>query len=567
MVQSYCVPRWRTIVEDGGATPDLDQHVDLLVMLTVQGFGRDDSKRLDKSADETAPKVAFSTSRAFAAAFLNALPPCELASVFVARILQAAAATKKSLEKKNELDRATQFTGSRAHLENVRVWQMASMAAARMSGSESPALLDDICTSLITLLDSLHLPSITIYIENFLVTFCWRHPQCIQRLLLSKETGLSNYWFRTAHYRMLLGTALVLVNRSLVSDSVAEELVRAVLPILNAVQHPVRYRAVFCCVHWSQNVQLMNRLGQDTRTCVQLAADFYAACGDLSRKILKAEEDWLECYVRHEPSLELLFLAIPCKCREILAECFVPDVLTQALNSFDCSVPEGSENPHSSTDGLALSAQRRHQNVQAAEMARDLRLENGGVMDFQVKRIPWHMLKIDEDLSREAVIESSRRLPMVVCASLLDRAPNIGGLTRTCEVFGLKRIVIPDLAVTRSKEYLNVSVTAERWIRSTVVAPTQLAAWLMEMKGEGYSLVGLEQSRDSVSIVDFQFPRKCVLVLGNELQGMPATFLSMLDHVVEIPQAGTIRSLNVHVAASVMISTYVMQQLRNSNLP
>jgi tRNA G18 (ribose-2'-O)-methylase SpoU len=65
--------------------------------------------------------------------------------------------------------------------------------------------------------------------------------------------------------------------------------------------------------------------------------------------------------------------------------------------------------------------------------------------------IPWHMLKLDESDSREEVLSSSRRLPMVVCASLLDRAPNIGGLTRTCEVFGLEAITIADLKVMQVK--------------------------------------------------------------------------------------------------------------------
>ncbi len=171
------------------------------------------------------------------------------------------------------------------------------------------------------------------------------------------------------------------------------------------------------------------------------------------------------------------------------------------------------------------------------------------------------MLRLDEAESREAVVSSSRRLPMVVCASLLDRAPNIGGLTRTCEVMGLEGIVIGDLKVMLSKDYTAVAVTAEKWIRTEAVAPEALPQWLLHMKNErGYALVGLEQTKDSVSIVDFVFPRKCVLVLGNELRGMPAPLISMLDLVVEIPQRGTIRSLNVHVSASMMIAQYCFQQ-------
>jgi tRNA guanosine-2'-O-methyltransferase len=113
----------------------------------------------------------------------------------------------------------------------------------------------------------------------------------------------------------------------------------------------------------------------------------------------------------------------------------------------------------------------------------------------------------------------------------------------------------------QSKEYTAVAVTAEKWIRTEQVSVESLSIWLQMMKSErGYALVGLEQTKESVSITGFKFPRKCVLLLGNELRGMPAPLISILDHVVEIPQRGTIRSLNVHVSASIMISQYAMQQ-------
>ena len=358
--------------------------------------------------------------------------------------------------------------------------------------------------------------------------------------------------------RILLGSALVLVDRQLVDSALSERLVQAVLPFLNAVQHPVRYRAVYCCAQWAKNEHIVGMLSPTTLSSMRMAADFYEACGDLSRKVIKAEEDWLERYLQDDPSFELIFLRIPCKCPEIMSESFVPDVLKRALGAFGKTVSDSL--PKMASSSQTLPAQKRVQNKQAAQMARNLRDE--GDLDFQVKRIPWHMLKLDEEVGRQAVLESARRLPMVVCASLLDRAPNLGGLTRTSEVFGLQSITVPDANILNSKEFLNVSVTAERWIKCDAVGVADLANWLLEMKTQGYALIGLEQSKDSVSLLEFQFPRKCVLLLGNELQGMPASYLSMLDHVVEIPQLGTIRSLNVHVAGSIMIAEYVKQQLK-----
>ncbi len=156
------------------------------------------------------------------------------------------------------------------------------------------------------------------------------------------------------------------------------------------------------------------------------------------------------------------------------------------------------------------------------------------------------------------------RVCLCVAASFLDKAPNIGGLTRTCEVFGLEAIVVADKRVMQSREYQTVAVTADKWIRTDQVEEARVADWLQEMKRRGYALVGLEQASNSVALQDFVFPRACVLLLGNELKGLPAPYISQLDYVVEIPQSGTIRSLNVHVSASIMIAEYVMQLKRQS---
>jgi tRNA guanosine-2'-O-methyltransferase len=50
-------------------------------------------------------------------------------------------------------------------------------------------------------------------------------------------------------------------------------------------------------------------------------------------------------------------------------------------------------------------------------------------------------------------------------------------------------------------------------------------------------------------------------VLGKEKEGIPVEFIQLLDYCVEIPQLGIIRSLNVHVSASIMMFEYTKQQL------
>jgi len=65
---------------------------------------------------------------------------------------------------------------------------------------------------------------------------------------------------------------------------------------------------------------------------------------------------------------------------------------------------------------------------------------------------------------------------------------------------------------------------------------------------------------------DAWLPMSCqvVVVLGAEKQGIPVEVIQELDIVVEIPQFGVIRSLNVHVSGALLVWQYTQQRLIRS---
>lgn len=91
------------------------------------------------------------------------------------------------------------------------------------------------------------------------------------------------------------------------------------------------------------------------------------------------------------------------------------------------------------------------------------------------------------------------------------------------------------------------------------VGEPDVAAFLKEKKQEGYTLCGLEQTTTSATLGEYEFPEKCVLLLGKERAGVPADLLQMLDQTIEIPQQGITRSLNVHVSGAIAIYEYSKQ--------
>lgn len=81
----------------------------------------------------------------------------------------------------------------------------------------------------------------------------------------------------------------------------------------------------------------------------------------------------------------------------------------------------------------------------------------------------------------------------------------------------------------------------------------------MKMKEKGYTILAAEQTINSKPLQSVTFPKKSLLLLGNEKEGIPPTLLPLTDVCVEVPQVGVIRSLNVHVTGALFVWEYARQ--------
>ncbi|XP_059755482.1 probable methyltransferase TARBP1 isoform X2 [Balaenoptera ricei] len=191
--------------------------------------------------------------------------------------------------------------------------------------------------------------------------------------------------------------------------------------------------------------------------------------------------------------------------------------------------------------------------------------------DVQKKIIPWRNSVPDLDLElvfqdRAAKLGKSHSR-LIVVASLIDKPTNLGGLCRTCEVFGASALVVGNLQCIRDKQFQHLSVSAEQWLPLVEVKPPQLIDYLQQKKAEGYTIVGVEQTVKSLDLTQYCFPEKSLLLLGNEREGIPANLIQQVDVCVEIPQQGITRSLNVHVSGALLVWEYTRQQLLKQGDP
>lgn len=63
-------------------------------------------------------------------------------------------------------------------------------------------------------------------------------------------------------------------------------------------------------------------------------------------------------------------------------------------------------------------------------------------------------------------------------ASLIDKATNLGGLARTCEIFAAQHLIVADIAVLQHRDFTLLSMHAEKWLSVRGVAVADLQQWL-----------------------------------------------------------------------------------------
>jgi tRNA G18 (ribose-2'-O)-methylase SpoU len=78
-------------------------------------------------------------------------------------------------------------------------------------------------------------------------------------------------------------------------------------------------------------------------------------------------------------------------------------------------------------------------------------------------------------------------------------------------------------------------------------------AVIAKLQAEGFTAVAIEQSPESVSLKDFVVPGQVAYVMGNEVIGVEESTLAVVDHVLDIPMLGAKESLNVSVAAGIVM--------------
>jgi len=162
-------------------------------------------------------------------------------------------------------------------------------------------------------------------------------------------------------------------------------------------------------------------------------------------------------------------------------------------------------------------------------------------------------LKITEmqRLSAEEFRRASK-MPLVVVLDNVRSLHNVGSVFRTADAFRVEAVYLCGItSAPPSAEIHKTALGAEDAVAWRYFEQTADA--LAELRSRGYRLAAVEQATDSVAPADFDFSGKTAVVLGHEVKGVGQEAIDLCDACIEIPQHGTKHSLNVSVAAGIII--------------
>ena len=142
---------------------------------------------------------------------------------------------------------------------------------------------------------------------------------------------------------------------------------------------------------------------------------------------------------------------------------------------------------------------------------------------------------------------------LVLALPSLRSGINLSRIVRLSGCFGVGRIIVEG-PVRLDKKIARDGAEAVQLESRRSLHPV-----LKKMKGEGYQVVGLEQTENSECLFDFGFSHKTVLLIGHERHGITEALLELVDRVAEIPVYGLPFSHNVATATSLAVYEYCRQ--------
>jgi 23S rRNA (guanosine2251-2'-O)-methyltransferase len=183
-----------------------------------------------------------------------------------------------------------------------------------------------------------------------------------------------------------------------------------------------------------------------------------------------------------------------------------------------------------------------------------------GVVAFVRERT---MLDLEDLLGKDALATSAP--PLLLALDGVEDPQNLGALLRSADGAGVTGVLMTERrSAPLSAVALKASAGAAEHVR--IARVVNLVRALEQVKAANIWCVGLDE-RGTMDYTEYDFTTPCLLVLGREGAGLHDLVRRSCDHLLRIPMAGKVASLNVSAAGAVVLFEAYRQRRRAQRSP
>ncbi len=152
-----------------------------------------------------------------------------------------------------------------------------------------------------------------------------------------------------------------------------------------------------------------------------------------------------------------------------------------------------------------------------------------------------------------------RQFDLMVVLENIHDPHNVSAILRTCDAVGIPKVSLVYTIEKFPKIGKKSSASAFKWVERQKF--NSIDSCYSELRKNGFKIYASSICDDSKSIYDIDFTEKVAVVLGNEHRGVSSDAEKLADERIMIPMFGMVQSLNVSVAAAIILYEAARQRI------
>jgi len=139
---------------------------------------------------------------------------------------------------------------------------------------------------------------------------------------------------------------------------------------------------------------------------------------------------------------------------------------------------------------------------------------------------------------------------------------NTSAVMRSCDVFGVQDLHVIEEKVSKKIDR-EIAMGAQKWVN--IDRHNSTKECINNLKENGYQIIATTPHNNSAELKDFDISKKSAFFFGKEKEGLSDIVLDAADGYLKIPMYGFTESLNISVAAAIILQTLV-SKLKDSDI-